>query len=50
MLPLKEQTDAAMYAIPVITFDKLSSLREEAQNCLDVDATEPVDYRKSENP
>ena len=38
---LKSQTDAAMHAIQKITFEKLSSLWGEAQNCLDVDAPEP---------
>ena len=42
--------NAAVHAILEITFDKLSSIREEARNCLGVDAPEPVDYRKSENP
>ena len=42
--------DAAMHAILDISFEKLSSFWEEAQNCLDVDDPEPVDYRKLENP
>ena len=39
----KSQKYASMYAILGITFDKLSSFRGEAQNCLDFDAPEPVD-------
>ena len=41
---------AVMHVIPDITLEKFSSFRKEAQNCLGVDAPEPVHYQKLDNP